>query len=74
MNIHKPHNVVGHILQREGIVMVRVSKVSRVQYPHISDALDFVIRSIEERNEILMRLHYVWEPDQSWQVRLSASN
>ena len=52
--------------------MVRVTKVSVVEKPDVSDVRDFVIRSREELVKVLCRLNQVGKPDHCGQIWVSS--
>lgn len=54
--------------------MVRVTLVSVVQKPDISNVTDLVILALKERLEVFSRLNHFGQPDHSWQILISASD
>jgi hypothetical protein len=55
-------------------VVVRVTKVSVVEKPHIADIKNLVVWAIEEALEVLDWLQEIGEPDQSRKIRASSLN
>lgn len=53
-------------------MVVRVSEVAVVEKPDIANIEDLVIGASEELGEVLARLEKVREPDQGWEITLSA--
>lgn len=52
--------------------MVRVTEISAIEKPHISDVEDLIVRSVEELFKVLSRFNQVCKPDEGGQVCLLA--
>jgi hypothetical protein len=59
-------------LKSEGVVVIRVSKVSIVEEPHVSDISDLVVFSAEELGKVLCWFEDISQPDQSWEIWASS--
>lgn len=57
--IHESNDIIGHVFEGERVVVVGVTKVSRIEKPYISDRGDFVIWSIEEFSKGSSRFKYI---------------
>jgi NTP pyrophosphatase (non-canonical NTP hydrolase) len=53
-------------------MMVRVTKISVVEKPDVSDIEDLVLGVIEEFGEVFSWLNEVTEPNHSWKIGPSA--
>jgi hypothetical protein len=54
--------------------MVRRTLISVVETPDISNISNFVVTASEELLEVFCGLNQLWQPDQSWEISLSAWN
>jgi hypothetical protein len=64
--VHKSHDIVGNVIHIERFVVVRVSHVSVIEEPHISDVKNLVIFFSEELLEVLNRFDKITEPNHCW--------
>jgi hypothetical protein len=59
-------------LHSEAGMVVRMSHVSVVKKPHVSDIEHFISFHLKELFEVFRWLHKIAEPDHSWQIGLSS--
>lgn len=70
VRVHKSDDIVRDLLHVVRVVVVRVSLVTVVEEPNVSDFSNFVVLSIEEGLEVLSRLDQLGKPNQSGEILL----
>jgi hypothetical protein len=52
--------------------MIGGTLISVVETPDVSDIGNFIVTASEELLEVFCGLNQLWQPDQSWEISLSA--
>ena len=68
VGVHEPDNIVRHLHEIVGIVVVRFSLVAIIKEPNVANVPDSIAFSVEESREVCSRFEDVTKPDHGWHV------